>query len=57
VQKLLDTMLEQFKTKGWLKARGKQRTDSTHILTAARTLNRLEGTSKNCIKDLSMRSS
>jgi transposase len=42
VQKLLDTMLEQFKTKGWLKARGKQRTDSTHILTAARTLNRLE---------------
>jgi transposase len=41
-QKLLDTMLEQFKAKGWLKARGKQRTGSTHILTAARTLNRLE---------------
>ena len=41
-QKLLDKMLEQFKAKGWLKARGKQRTDSTHILAATRTLNRLE---------------
>ena len=40
--KLLDKMLEQFKAQGWLKARGKQRTDSTHILAATGTLNRLE---------------
>jgi transposase len=41
-QKLLDQMLEQFKARGWLKARGQQRTDSTHVLAATRTLNRLE---------------
>jgi transposase len=41
-QKMLDQMLEQFKAQGWLKARGKQRTDSTHVLGATRTLNRLE---------------
>jgi transposase len=40
--KLLDTMLERFKACGLLKARGKQRTDSTHVLAAIRTLNRLE---------------
>jgi transposase len=39
---LLDAMLERLKTAGLLKARGRQRTDSTHILTAARILNRLE---------------
>jgi len=39
---LLDTMLAQFKDRGWLKARGQQRTDSTHVLAATRTLNRLE---------------
>jgi transposase len=39
---LLDRMLEQFKAQGLLKARGKQRTDSTHVLAAIRTLNRLE---------------
>ena len=27
---------------GWIKTRGKQRTDSTHVLAAIRTLNRLE---------------
>lgn len=41
-QKLLDRLLDAFKARGWLKARGKQRTDSTHILAAIRTLNRLE---------------
>jgi transposase len=41
-QLLLNKMLEQFKAKGLLKAGGKQRTDSTHILAAARQLNRLE---------------
>ena len=40
--KLLDKFLERCKQKGFLKARGKQRTDSTHVLAAIRTLNRLE---------------
>lgn len=42
-QQLLDTLLRQFKERGWLKERGKQRTDSTHVLAAIRNLNRLEG--------------
>ncbi len=42
-QQLLQLMLQQFKERGWLKERGKQRTDSTHVLAAIRTLNRLEG--------------
>ena len=42
-QKVLDLLLEQFKERGWLKERGKQRTDSTHIEAAIPTLNRLEG--------------
>jgi transposase len=41
-QRLLDRLLEQCKQKGWLQERGKQRTDSTHVLAAIRTLNRLE---------------
>jgi transposase len=41
-QLLLETMLEHFKARGLLKARGQQRTDSTHVLAAIRTLNRLE---------------
>ena len=39
---LLQTVLELCQQRGWLKARGKQRTDSTHILAAIRTINRLE---------------
>jgi transposase len=39
---LLDTLLEHCRTRGWLKARGQQRTDSTHVLAAIRVLNRLE---------------
>ena len=39
---LLDTMLSRFKESGLMKARGQQRTDSTHVLAAIRTLNRLE---------------
>ena len=39
---LLNRLLEQCQTKGWVKARGKQRTDSTHVVTAARTVNRCE---------------
>jgi transposase len=41
-QLLLDAMLNCFKAKGLLKARGRQRTDSTAVLAAIRTLNRLE---------------
>lgn len=39
---LLDALLATFAGLGLLKARGKQRTDSTHVLAAIRTLNRLE---------------
>jgi transposase len=38
---LLETMLTYLQERGLLKARGKQRTDSTQILAAIRTLNRL----------------
>ena len=39
---LLDAMLVLFRARGLLKARGRQRTDSTHVLAAVRALNRLE---------------
>jgi transposase len=39
---LLETMLMYLQERGLLQGRGKQRTDSTHILAAIRTLNRLE---------------
>lgn len=39
---LFDTVLEIFRDAGLLKARGKQRTDSTHVLAAIRELHRLE---------------
>ena len=38
---LLNAMLTHFKATGLLKARGRQRTDSTHVLAAVRALNRL----------------
>ena len=41
-QVLLDKMLERFKTRGYLRLRGRQRTDSTHILGAIRNFGRLE---------------
>lgn len=40
--RLLDAFLVTCKERGWIKARGTQRTDSTHVLAAIRTLNRLE---------------
>ena len=40
--RLLDRLLEVLQQRGWLKAHGRQRTDSTHVLAAVRTLNRLE---------------
>jgi transposase len=42
-QLLLDSLLTQLQDLGLLKARGRQRTDSTHVLAAIRTLNRLTG--------------
>jgi transposase len=41
-QQLLDRLLERFREQGLIRARGRQRTDSTHILAAIRVLNRLE---------------
>jgi transposase len=38
----LERLLEVCREKGLVKARGKQRTDATHVLAAMRTLNRLE---------------
>src|SRR5260370_23990759 len=40
--RLLDALLEACKQQGYLKARGRQRTDSTHVLGALRVLNRIE---------------
>lgn len=47
---LLETLLTLLQERGVLTARGKQRTDSTHILAAIRTLNRLElvGETRRC---------
>lgn len=39
---LFETLLSLLREQGLLKARGKQRTDSTHVLAAVVTLNRLE---------------
>jgi transposase len=41
-QRLLDTFIIACKARGWIKARGTQRTDSTHVLAAVRTLHRFE---------------
>jgi transposase len=41
-ERLFDALLDLCKARGWLKAGGRQRTDSTHVLAAVRRLNRLE---------------
>jgi transposase len=41
-QLLFESLLEVLKARKLLKARGRQRTDSTHVLAAIRALNRLE---------------
>ena len=41
-RRLFDLLLEHCRKRGWIKARGKQRTDSSHVLAAIRTLRRLE---------------
>src|SRR5579859_5170828 len=35
-------MLDRFRTKGWVKGGGTQRTDSTHVLAAVRGMTRME---------------
>src|SRR5215211_2909665 len=41
-RRLLDLLVECARDRGLLKARGRQRTDSTHVLAAVRALNRIE---------------
>jgi transposase len=41
-QRLLETLLARVRERGLLKARGRQRTDSTHVLATIRVLDRLE---------------
>ena len=41
-QQLLDTLLNRCRELGLIRERGRQRTDSTHVLAAVRVLNRLE---------------
>src|SRR6188472_1468557 len=41
-RRLLDALLAGCKARGYLKLRGRQRTDSTHVLGALRVLSRLE---------------
>jgi len=41
-EQLLDSLLARFGELGLLRQRGRQRTDSTHLLAAVRSLNRLE---------------
>src|SRR3989440_4860255 len=40
--RLLDKLLQLCRQRGWLKAGGKMRTDSTHVLAAVRSLHHLE---------------
>jgi transposase len=57
VQLLLDTLLECLRVRKLLKARGRQRTDSTHVLAAIRGLNRLElagETMRNALNSLAV---
>jgi transposase len=41
-RRILDTLLDRLSELGLIHERGRQRTDSTHVLTAVRALNRLE---------------
>jgi transposase len=41
-RQLFTRLLQLCTSRGWLKARGRQRTDSTHVLAAVRELSRLE---------------
>ena len=41
-ERFLEAVVDLCKEQGWLKARGRQRTDSTHVLAKVRALNRAE---------------
>jgi transposase len=41
-ERFLEAVLDLCKERGWLKAHGRQRTDSTHVLAKVRALNRAE---------------
>jgi transposase len=41
-EQILNTLLQICRERGYIRERGKQRTDSTHVLAAIRTMNRLE---------------
>ncbi|HEY5867986.1 MAG TPA: IS1182 family transposase [Candidatus Tectomicrobia bacterium] len=41
-QRILDAILTKCREQAWLQARGRQRTDSTHVLAHVRAVNRLE---------------
>jgi len=41
-QRVFEHLVNQLQQRGWIKKRGIQRTDSTHVLAAVRRLNRLE---------------
>lgn len=47
-QVLLDAMLERLQERGLLKAGGRARTDSTHVLAAVRACNRLREPTGHC---------
>ena len=54
---LLDRIIELFRERKLLKERGKQRTDSTHVLAAIRVMNRLElmcETMRACLNELAI---
>src|SRR5437899_3684863 len=41
-ERLLEAVIDLCKERGWLKVRGHQRTDSTHVLAKIRAMNRTE---------------
>ena len=41
-QRLLDAIRDRCRERKWRKSRGRQRTDSTHVLARVRAVNRLE---------------
>lgn len=56
-EEMLKKLLKLFQEKGWIKARGKQRTDSTHMLASVRELNQIEvvgETMRNALNTLSI---
>ncbi|MBD3181414.1 hypothetical protein GF312_03920 [Candidatus Poribacteria bacterium] len=56
-QHLLDAMLARFQELGLIKERGKQRTDSTHILSAVRIMSRMQSvgeTLRSCLNVLAV---